>query len=138
MQHFIARGICIKEDKLLLAYHKEKDYYFLVGGHIEDGESGKQALEREILEECGVPSVVGKHLTTFEHAFKNEAEVQNELTLIYQVELQSEPASKVPYLDFKWFTARDFPALNFLPSQLRQPVENLLKAQPMPAFISTL
>ncbi len=43
-----------KEEKILVCRNKGKDYYFFHGGHIEFGESSKQALQRELREELGL------------------------------------------------------------------------------------
>jgi hypothetical protein len=46
--HHLARGILIKDDKVLLAQARGNANTFLPGGHIEFGESAKDALKREI------------------------------------------------------------------------------------------
>lgn len=52
-----AAGVVIDNNKLLLVRSKypnnDKEFYLLPGGGLEDGESIKQAAEREILEETG-------------------------------------------------------------------------------------
>jgi ADP-ribose pyrophosphatase YjhB (NUDIX family) len=50
------RAIIIKDDKLLLM-HRDKhgsQYYTLVGGRVQDGESLEAALHREVKEETGL------------------------------------------------------------------------------------
>jgi mutator protein MutT len=54
--NIIARGIVIRDNKLL-AIKRVKDgeeYFVFPGGHIEDGETAKDAAVRETLEETGV------------------------------------------------------------------------------------
>ncbi|MED1478413.1 NUDIX domain-containing protein, partial [Bacillus pseudomycoides] len=51
--HHLVRGIFIKDSKVLLAQAKGYTNTFLPGGHIEFGESSKDALIREIEEELG-------------------------------------------------------------------------------------
>ncbi len=46
-----AGGIIIKDRKLLVEKSKNKDFFIAPGGSIEDGESPKEALVRELLEE---------------------------------------------------------------------------------------
>lgn len=46
-----AAGILIKNKKLLVERSIDKDYYIAPGGSVEKGESVKQALIRELLEE---------------------------------------------------------------------------------------
>ena len=46
------RLIIIKNDKILLSYTKDEDFYFYIGGKIEFGETIKDACIREVQEEC--------------------------------------------------------------------------------------
>ena len=54
-----ASAFIIKDNKLLFAKNKDSPYY-LVGGGIEQGETSKEALEREIFEETGLSLEVDK------------------------------------------------------------------------------
>jgi len=47
------RLIVVKNNKLLLSYNSDGNFYFYIGGKVEFGETIKQACEREIKEECG-------------------------------------------------------------------------------------
>ena len=44
----IARGVCVKDGKVLLCFPKDRSYAYLPGGHIEFGETGRVALVREM------------------------------------------------------------------------------------------
>src|SRR5215467_2608365 len=46
--------LAVKERKLLLAFSKNKQCFYLPGGKIDAGEAGKEALCREIDEELNV------------------------------------------------------------------------------------
>jgi len=48
-----ARGIVIKEDKILVIFMKKLDFYILPGGGVEKNESLKACCRREVLEETG-------------------------------------------------------------------------------------
>lgn len=62
-----------KEGKILLAKsHKWFDKYTLPGGHIEVGETMKEALKREVKEEVGLDVEVGEFLTMQEAVFSKE------------------------------------------------------------------
>lgn len=46
------RLIIIKNNKILLSYTKDEDFYFYIGGKIEFRETIKKACIREVQEEC--------------------------------------------------------------------------------------
>lgn len=46
--------VVVKDNKLLLAYSKNKNAWYLPGGKIDDSESSLEALHREILEELNI------------------------------------------------------------------------------------
>lgn len=46
------RLVIIKNNKILLSYTKDEDFYFYIGGKVEFGETLKEACRREVLEEC--------------------------------------------------------------------------------------
>jgi len=46
--------VVVKENKLLLAYSKNKNAWYLPGGKIDQGENSLEALNREILEELNL------------------------------------------------------------------------------------
>ena len=54
MQLHTAGLIAIKDKKLLLAFSKNKQCFYLPGGKVDDTETAKQALCREIEEELNV------------------------------------------------------------------------------------
>jgi 8-oxo-dGTP pyrophosphatase MutT (NUDIX family) len=48
-----SRAIIKKDQSILLLYSKKLDYYMLPGGRIEEGESPKECVVREVKEETG-------------------------------------------------------------------------------------
>ena len=54
------RGLIVADGKLLLVKHKGRPYYALPGGKLDDNESMKAALVRELEEELGVTAKVGE------------------------------------------------------------------------------
>lgn len=58
------RGVIYDKTKNLLLCqqlkHFKKDAWYLPGGKVDAGENLEKALERELLEECGVQAVIGR------------------------------------------------------------------------------
>ncbi len=53
-KEFVVEGYVLKEDKLLLVFHKKMGMWFPPGGHINANELPEDALKREIKEETGL------------------------------------------------------------------------------------
>jgi 8-oxo-dGTP diphosphatase len=63
MQRVAAYALVVRDERVLLTRISERGFHSgswtLPGGGIDHGESPRAALEREVLEECGVPCAVG-------------------------------------------------------------------------------
>jgi 8-oxo-dGTP pyrophosphatase MutT (NUDIX family) len=65
------RGIILHEGKLLVVRHApDGAFWALPGGHLESGEGIQDCLRRELVEELGVPPVIGAllYVNTFVNA----------------------------------------------------------------------
>ncbi len=139
--HIIARGIWVHNASILLAWHKEHQYYFFPGGHVEAGESAAAALEREIAEETGMRVTCGQFLALFEHAWENGDVLQHELTTLFTIEgtpAEATVQSQVEHLEFRWVPVEELAELHLLPSQIRGLIANVIAGESTPRFISTL
>ena len=85
----IARGVCVRDGKLLLCRAKGGSSTYLPGGHIEFGETGRQALVREVKEELGVESSTGAFLGVVENAFLQHGKPHAEINLVYELKLET-------------------------------------------------
>ena len=83
----IARGVCVVDGKILLCRAKGGTTTYLPGGHIEFGETGRQALVREIKEELGLESSTGAFLGVVENSFIQHGKPHAEINLVYQLAL---------------------------------------------------
>ena len=79
----VARGVCIHKGKVLLCRSKGGTTSYLPGGHIEFGETGREALVREVKEELGVGSTTGKFLGVVENTFMQKGQKHAEINLVY-------------------------------------------------------
>lgn len=66
-----ARGIVIKDNKILLVKNTTQDIYMLPGGGLEDGETLEECCVRELLEETGYICKVVKATCEVEENFEN-------------------------------------------------------------------
>ena len=57
-------GLLVRNGKVLLQKHREKEEYYIIGGHIVSLETAEDALKREFKEELGASETVGKRFRT--------------------------------------------------------------------------
>ncbi len=118
---YITRAVIFSNDCVLLYKHKQGNYAFLPGGHIELGESATQALKREIKEEIG--EIVS--IKNFSGAIENAWEDECEISLFFEVNHQltvgkvPKPASQDEmHLEFLWADKNCLEKQNLLPKPL--------------------
>lgn len=95
----IAVGIFKNENQILVFrgydYHKREEFYRPLGGGLKFGETGAEALKREIREEMGAEIRAVKYLTAIENIFSLNNQPGHEIVLVYQAEfLDSEIYNK--------------------------------------------
>jgi D-glycero-D-manno-heptose 1,7-bisphosphate phosphatase len=81
--------------RVLLCQHVKKGYVYLPGGHVEFGETGAQALAREMMEEAGVRVRVGALRHVHEHAFVQKDDEKQEINLTYAAHLEGQREGEV-------------------------------------------
>lgn len=121
--HLIARGLLLQGDNVVLCRIKGAEWFFLPGGHIEDGEPAKIALLRELREEIGegdynVTSFVG----ACENIFPREEGVfQHEMNIILAVNVPEgiEPKTKEDHIEFISVAKNDLKNYKILPAALK-------------------
>lgn len=117
----IARGVCVRDGKLLLCRAKGGSTTYLPGGHIEFGETGRQALVREIREELGVEARAGAFLGAVENSFIQHGKPHAEINLVYAVDLsEGELRSQEDWIEFEWCDLDRLDSANLLPSNFRR------------------
>lgn len=129
--HHLARAIFIKDNKVLIAQAKGYTNIFLPGGHIEFGESAKDALKREIEEEIGLNCTVGRFLGLVEHKWEKNGVLHCEINQVFEVnssELYSDfnPKSIESHLEFFWCNRKDLDDMNLQPYPFRNLIKNYL------------
>ena len=123
----IARGVCVRDGKVLLCRAKGGKSTYLPGGHIEFGETGRQALVREVKEELGVASETGVFLGAVENSFLQHGKPHAEINLVYELKIGSDGAldglpslkSQENWIEFEWCVLDRLEAANLLPKTFR-------------------
>lgn len=118
----IARGVCIQNGKVLLCRAKGGATSYLPGGHIEFGETGRQALERELREEMGVTATAGPLLGAVENQFQQHGKPHAEINLVYRLAVPGGTAAvaKEDWIEFEWRDLSDLDAANLLPAEMKK------------------
>ena len=122
----IARGVCVRNGKVLLCYPKDRSYSYLPGGHIEFGETGREALVREMKEETGLDATAGALLGVVESSFVQKGEKHCEINLIYAMEVkvkgegeQWNVSSCEDWICFDWADCDKIDSVNLLPPEMK-------------------
>ena len=70
--HVLSRAVVMDQDHILLCKTLDLNpgFYFLPGGHVEQGESVEKALLRELLEETGAKAKIKRFLGCLEYSFE--------------------------------------------------------------------
>ena len=123
----IARGGCIRNGKILLCLPKDRSYSYLPGGHIEFGETGREALVREMKEETGLDATAGDLLGVVESSFVQKGEKHCEINLIYEMKVEVEGkgrqwdvSSCEDWICFDWVECDKIDSVNLLPPEMKQ------------------
>jgi 8-oxo-dGTP pyrophosphatase MutT (NUDIX family) len=110
MQLATAGLLVIQDRKLLLAWSKNKQCFYLPGGKIDEGESSAQALCREIAEELNVvlhePDLkYYTHITAPAYGENNGVIMEQDCFLINK---QVEPVAAAEIGELKYFNVEEY------------------------------
>lgn len=125
----IVRAVAIRDGKILLCRGKDKEYFYFPGGHLEWKEKAEEALKRELKEELGAESEIGKFIGMNENVYTDENKTEHhEINLVFEARIgDSAVRSLEDWLEFSWETVENFGNLPILPSQLKQIVGQWLR-----------
>ncbi len=122
-KEIISRGLIRKGEKFLVCRRKGSDYWFLPGGHIDPGENGKEALERELMEERGSKIKISAFAGVIENFFYQDGKKISEINLIFEAEEVKdlkETQSMEDHLEFDSVNLDQFKEKNVLPVAIKE------------------
>lgn len=99
--------LCVQRAKNKLKYISEK--YEFPGGKIEDGETKKDALNRELIEELKISTNIKSPYLTVTHEYPDF-----ELTMhSYICEVESKEITLTEHIDYRWLRISDLENLDW-------------------------
>ena len=96
-----------------------------VGGKVEPGETGEQALIRECREELGVTAAVGPVFYEVTHVYPD---LTVHLTL-FHAGIGDQTPQKLEHNDIRWITPEEIPQYSFCPAD-QEILEKLMREGP--------
>lgn len=78
---------------------KQTEFYRPIGGMIEFGEYGSDALRREVMEETGQKISGIKYIGTLENIFTYEGKSGHEIVMMYDAEFEDKSLYEREYID---------------------------------------
>ena len=93
-----SRAIIVNEDKILLNCFGNGLYYNFPGGGIEENETAKQAVVREVMEESGLAVEVGELVFSLEYepASCNDCSGKHHISFFFRCYLNNDVPSQIP------------------------------------------
>ena len=129
--HSIVRGFLVRGEEIILCRVRNAEWFFLPGGHIENGESARAALLRELCEEIGVSDYkITSFIGVCENIFPLEDDVsQHEINIIFKVDVPQEVQmnTKEDHIEFVNISVDDLKNYKILPAALKDGVLEWLK-----------
>ena len=124
--HIISRGLIVQGGDIILCKAKGAGWFFLPGGHIEEGESARSALLRELEEETGIDNFqIVSLIGICENIFSLDKETsQHEINIIFEVNIPQilKIESKESNIEFVNIKRGGLKNSNILPSSLKDGV----------------
>lgn len=128
----IARGVCVRDGRILLCKARNSPLTYLPGGHVEFREKAAHALAREVREEMGRKAKVGRFLGFVENTFVQKGEWHAEVFSVFEMEVsgpgpEAEPESAEGWVEFLWWPVDRLADSRMEPAALRRRLADWLK-----------
>ena len=134
--HVLARVVIIDQDHILLCKTLDLpiSFYFLPGGHVEQGELPQDAVFRELVEESGVECKIKRFLGSFEYSFEPgySSKCHNrEYNFIFEAEsdflkIHSTITQREKHIQFVWMPLSKINEIDFRAEPLKKLISEWL------------
>ncbi len=122
-------AIIIHNNKVLLHKNKYEDYYALLGGRTQIGESSIETVKREVMEEIGKEIEVTGYCCTIENFFNFRDSEYHEIMFVHLAEFVNDEDKKIEEtlqnvegkerLEYKWLDLDKINEYNIKPEQIK-------------------
>jgi len=127
-----ARAVIRHRGKILVCLAKRDNFYFFPGGHIEFGETAKDALKRELAEELGVKLKKCVCIGTVENIYKEDGQKHHEINLVFDCSVDKiHSQSREEHIDFTLLNKNEFARIKAQPFTLHKKVTKWIKDRKM-------
>jgi ADP-ribose pyrophosphatase YjhB (NUDIX family) len=131
------RAIIQSGGRILVCWHKEKQYYFFPGGHMDFGETVELALTRELKEELDIVVKNLSFIGVIENIYKEERDKHrehrgkhHEINLVFNVLVErAKDKSLEDHIDFVFLSKKDFARKKIFPIALKKAVIEWFKSK---------
>lgn len=139
-------GVVQVGDKILIDNCDNAPFWGYPGGHVELGESTREAVVREVKEEIGVDAEIIKNLASIQLFFTREdGKPFHEIGFYYLMKANIEPKNltieendkgKLRKHQFRWVTKEELKNLDVRPTELKKIILNDLENQEIISYVS--
>lgn len=146
--HVLARAVIIDCDHILLCQTQDLpiSFYFLPGGHVEHGESARDSLLRELVEEAGATARIKRFLGCLEHSFEPAYSSichNHEYNLVFEVESDDlKFGREIPQIEahikLVWMPLSEIAEIDFRAPPMKELVIKWLKSDVTEVFCSVM
>lgn len=146
--HVVSRAVILSQDSILLCKTNDlqHNFYFLPGGHVENGESVTNALLRELKEEIGEDCTIKRFLGCLEYSFvPGHSSIchNHEYNFIFeahclQLNKSQTPPKQEAHIDLLWHPVAQLHRIDFRAEPLKDILPKWLNSNNEAAFASVM
>jgi 8-oxo-dGTP diphosphatase len=144
--HILTRALIIDQGHILVckSLNLPNNFYYLPGGHVEQGESVTEALKREMLEEAGSNIKIGRFLGCLENIFAHSDTCtchNQEYSFIFEVQADKLKfniplTQQEAHHEIMWLPLEQLTTVHFKPNAMQELIPKWLACDVDRAFVS--